>query len=96
MSTTITAQQFRDRLADVRTLDDLRTWAADLYDSGLLDESEQHGDLAPWAVPDEADVIADTLEDVYIRLPSGEMARWCNRDRAWEEVDSEDDIPGRY
>lgn len=89
-------QKFRNRLGDIYTLEELKAWATDLYDSGLLDESEQHGDLAPWAVPDGADVIADTLEDIYIRLPSGELARWHNQDRAWEGVDSEDDIPGRY
>ena len=86
---------FRSRLASIESLDELQAWAADLYDSGLLDESEQYGDLAPWAVPDRARVIADTGEDVYIRLRSGELARWHNRDRAWEKV-AEGDIPGRY
>lgn len=85
----------RSRLDAVQTLVDLRAYAEALYASGDLDESEQmttsdpdYGWLAPWSVPQSAEVLDDSGEDVTVRLPSGELARWRNSRREWGSVDA--------
>ena len=83
-----------DRLDRVRPLAELRDWARELRDSGLLGEDEQtntilpdRGPLAPWSIPDGATVIDDDGTNVTIELPSGEMARWINTEREWVAAD---------
>ena len=81
-----------DRLDRCRTLEDLQDYAEWLYASDALDESEQtttighRGPLAPWSVPQDAEVLDDRGDDVIVLLPSGEVARWRNTERRWEET----------
>lgn len=81
------------RLDACETAADLASYAADLYASDLLDESEQttaidrtRGPIAPWSYPLDAEEISDNGEDCVIRLRSGHTARWENRDREWSEA----------
>jgi len=83
---------FEEALEEVKTLEDLQEWSEALCASGLLDESEQtsdwgpRGPMAPWDYPSDAEVIWDNCEDHIVRLPSGELARWTNSERAWSEA----------
>lgn len=93
-----TAQDARVGLDAVGTVEDLEMWAQDLYDSGLLDESEQvmtddpdYGPLAPWHYPDDADVLKDDGENVIVYWQDSEgehqYAQWDNSKRQWLRKD---------
>jgi len=84
-----------DQLDACRSAADLRQYAADLYASGLLDESEQtgmigpRGPMAPWSCPAGSTIVDESNgEDITIELASGQTAMWRNRDREWQEVDN--------
>ncbi len=89
-----TYQDICDRLDACTTAKDLALYAGDLYACGLLDESEQttmigkRGPLAPWLWPEGAELLSDNGEDFVVRLASGNLARWINRDREWSQPEN--------
>ena len=87
---------FYNSLQTVEYLSELQQWSRELYESGLLDESEQcwgpYGPMAPWAFPLDAIPVdgTDNGEDFTVMLISGEQVRWINSLREWIEPNVSD------